>query len=53
LQAGVDFPIDKNLSFNIDFKKVNLKTDVYVGGVNKGVLKLDPTLIGVGLGYRF
>jgi outer membrane protein W len=26
---------------------------VYVGGVNKGVLKLDPTLIGVGLGYRF
>jgi outer membrane protein len=53
LQAGVDFPIDKNLSFNIDVKKLNLKTDVFVGGVNKGVLKLDPTLIGVGLGYRF
>jgi outer membrane protein len=53
LQAGVDFPIDKNLSFNIDIKKVNLKTDVFVGGDNKGVLKLNPTLIGVGLGYRF
>ena len=53
LQAGVDFPIDKNLSFNIDFKKINLKTDVFVGIDNKGVLKLDPTLIGMGLGYRF
>ena len=53
LQAGVDFPIDKNLSFNIDFKKLNLKTDVFVGGANKGLLKLDPTLIGVGLGYRY
>ncbi|MCX7261678.1 MAG: outer membrane beta-barrel protein [Burkholderiales bacterium] len=53
LQAGVDFPIDKNLSFNIDFKKINLKTDVFVGTDNKGVLKLDPTLIGMGLGYRF
>jgi outer membrane protein W len=26
---------------------------VFVGGANKGVLKLDPTLIGVGLGYRY
>jgi len=53
LQAGIDFPIDKNLSFNIDFKKLNLKTDVFVGGANKGLLKLDPTMIGVGLGYRY
>ena len=53
LQAGIDFPIDKNLSFNIDIKKLSLKTDVFVGGANRGVLKLDPTLIGVGLGYRY
>nr|WP_090130555.1 OmpW family outer membrane protein [Limnohabitans sp. Rim11] len=53
LQAGIDFPIDKNLSFNIDIKKVLINTNVYVGGVNNGVLKLNPTLIGVGLGYRF
>jgi outer membrane protein len=52
-QAGVDFPIDKNLSFNIDVKKVNLKTDVYVSGVNSGVLKLNPLLVGVGIGYRY
>lgn len=53
LQAGVDFPIDKYLSFNIDLKKVNIITNVYVGGVDKGVLKLNPTLIGFGLGYRY
>ena len=53
LQAGIDFPIDKNLSFNIDIKKVLINTNVYVGGVNNGVLKLNPTLMGVGLGYRF
>lgn len=53
LQAGIDFAIDKNLSFNIDIKKLSLKTDVFVGGANRGVLKLDPTLIGVGLGYRY
>jgi hypothetical protein len=39
-KQGIDFPIDKNLSFNIDFKKaVHLKTDVFVGGANKGLLK--------------
>jgi outer membrane protein len=53
IQAGVDFPIDKNLSFNIDVKRVNIRTDVFVGGVNAGVLKVNPTLFGVGLGYRF
>ncbi len=53
IQAGVDFPIDKNLSFNIDFKKVYIKTNVYVGLDDKGTLKLNPTLIGFGLGYRF
>ena len=53
LQAGIDFPIDKNLSFNIDAKKVYIQSNVYVGGADKGVLKLNPTLIGAGLGYRF
>ena len=53
MQVGVDFPIDKNLSFNIDIKKVNIKTNVYVGVADHGVLKLNPTLMGVGLGYRF
>jgi outer membrane protein len=53
LQVGVDFPIDKNWSFNIDVKKTNIRTRVYDAGVDKGTLKLDPLMVGVGLGYRF
>ena len=53
LQAGVDFPINKNVSFNVDVKKVNIQSDVFVGADNKGALKLDPTMVGVGFGYRF
>jgi outer membrane protein len=53
LQAGVDIPLDKNWSINFDVKKVYIKTDVYSSGVSAGTLKLDPVLVGVGLGYRF
>jgi outer membrane protein len=54
MQVGVDFPIDKKWSLNVDVKKVYIKTDVYSGGTtNLGTLKLDPTLLGVGIGYRF
>jgi outer membrane protein len=53
LQAGVDVPLTKQVSLNFDVKKVYLKTDVYVNGVNHGTLKLDPVLVGVGVGYRF
>ena len=55
LQAGVDVPLNKQVSFNFDIKKVQIKTNVYAdgGATNTGTLKLDPTLIGVGVGYRF
>ena len=53
LQAGVDIPLTKQVSLNIDVKKVYLKTHVYVGGADGGTLKLDPVLFGVGVGYRF
>jgi outer membrane protein len=53
LQAGVDIPLTKQVSVNIDVKKVYLKTHVYVGGADGGTLKLDPVLFGVGVGYRF
>jgi outer membrane protein len=54
LQAGVDVPLTKQVSLNFDVKKVQIKTDVYTAaGAKAGSLKLDPTLIGVGLGYRF
>ena len=53
LQAGVDIPLTKQVSLNIDVKKVYIKTHVYSSGTDVGILKLDPVLFGVGIGYRF
>lgn len=53
LQVGFDIPLNKQWSLNFDVKKLYLNADVYVGGVNQGNFKVDPVLVGVGLGYRF
>ena len=53
LQVGVDIPLTKQLSLNFDVKKVYIKTDVYAGAVKAGTFKVDPLLVGVGLGWRF
>jgi len=53
LQAGVDFRIDEHWSINADIKKVNIRSDVFVGGANASHLKVDPLLFGLGVGYRF
>ena len=53
LQAGVDIPLSKNLYLNFDVKKVYIKTDVSAGGAKLGTFKVDPVLVGVGLGWRF
>jgi len=53
LQAGVDYKLDKNWSINFDVKKVQIRSDVMVGGAKVSSVKVDPLLIGVGVGYRF
>ena len=53
LQVGVDIPLQKNLYLNLDVKKVFIKTDVSAGGAKLGTFKVDPVLVGVGLGWRF
>ena len=53
LQAGVDIPLAKNLYFNIDVKKAYIRTKVSANGVGLGTFKIDPLLLGVGLGWRF
>lgn len=50
LQVGFDYALDKNWSINFDVKKVYIDTKVS-GGIGK--FKVDPVLVGVGLGYRF
>ncbi len=53
LQVGVDYELSKNLYLNLDVKKVQIKTDVSVNGAKIGDFKVDPLLVGVGLGWRF
>lgn len=53
LQVGVDIPLSKGLYLNFDVKKVYIKTDVSLAGKNMGSFKVDPLLVGVGLGMRF
>jgi outer membrane protein len=53
LQLGVDVPLQNHLSLNVDLKKVQIRTDVSANGVNLGTFKIDPLLVGVGLGWRF
>ena len=53
LQIGFDYALDKNWSLNFDVKKVYIKTDVRSAGTKVGTFKVDPLLVGVGVGYRF
>jgi outer membrane protein len=52
-QAGLDIPLDKNWSINLDVKKVYIRSDVYADGVSQGRFRVDPVLLGVGVGYRY
>lgn len=52
-QMGADVSLNKSWSINVDFKKIYMKTHVYTAGADKGILKLDPVVMGVGVGYRF
>jgi outer membrane protein len=53
VQVGVDIPLTPQLSLNVDVKKVQIRTDVNAGGTDLGEFRVDPLLVGVGLGWRF
>lgn len=53
LQAGVDVRLDQHWSLNLDVKKVQIRSDVMIGGARASTVKVDPVLLGIGLGYRF
>lgn len=52
-QIGADYEISKNVYLNLDVKRLDLSADVRSSGVKVGEFKVDPVLIGVGVGYRF
>jgi outer membrane protein len=53
LQVGADIQVSKNLYVNLDVKKVQIGTTVYSKGAEAGEFKVDPLLVGLGLGMRF
>ncbi len=53
LQVGVDVPLGNNLYVNVDVKKVYIKTDIKQAGATINTFKVDPLLVGVGLGWKF
>lgn len=53
LQAGLDYAIDRNWSLNLDLKRISIRSDVTVSGAVVSAVKVDPTLVSVGVGYRF
>ena len=52
-QIGADVEIAKGTYLNFDVKKVGLDTTVYSKGTEVGKFKVNPTLVSVGLGWRF
>jgi len=52
-QAGFDFRLAEHWYFNMDVKWLMLRSDVKVDGVKISQARIDPVLLGVGVGYRF
>lgn len=52
-QVGADMPLGGGWLFNVDVKKVQIATNVYLSSADKGKFKVDPTLVGLGIGKRF
>lgn len=52
-QIGADIPINDKTFFNIDLKKVFIKTNVKAGGATLTKAVVDPTLLSIGIGFRF
>lgn len=53
LQVGFDYRLTERLYFNVDLKKTWISADVKLAGQTISKVKVDPWLLGIGLGYRF
>ena len=53
-QVGADVPLGSGgWMLNVDVKKVQIGTKVYVNGTDMGKFKVDPLLFGLGVGKTF
>ncbi|MCE2947441.1 MAG: OmpW/AlkL family protein [bacterium] len=54
IQAGFDYRLSGNWYLNVDLKKIWIDTDVKTAaGAFVSSLKIDPVVLGVGVGYKF
>ncbi|HVY03714.1 MAG TPA: OmpW family outer membrane protein [Caulobacterales bacterium] len=54
LQAGVDYQISDRWYLNADVKKIKIQPDVrFNNGAVTAAVKIDPWVIGLGVGYKF
>jgi len=55
LQAGFDYGLTKSVFVNFDIKKIWIDTDVKAAATGASVanLKIDPLIVGAGLGWKF
>jgi len=53
VQAGLDYEFQKNWYFNLDYKYIWMSTDVKAAGATLTNLKINPSVFGIGVGYRF
>ncbi len=53
LQAGVDVHLTGNWWANVDVKKLFLRTDATTDVLRANNVKVDPWLVGAGIGYKF
>lgn len=51
--VGADYRLTDTMYLNVDVKKIQIRSDILANGTAVSKAKLDPLLIGVGLGWRF
>lgn len=52
-QIGFDYKLNNNGYLSVDLKKIYIESDAKVGGVKVSTIKVNPTLFGIGYGFRF
>lgn len=53
LQAGVDIQVARNLFVNFDVKQIWMHTDATLAGQSIGTVRINPLVVGVGVGMKF
>jgi len=52
-QLGIDYAITENMVLNAAVWKIDIDTDVSVNGTKLGSQSIDPTVVMLGVGYKF